>query len=359
VKRILVVKLRSLGDVVLAGPCFAALRRAYPAAWITLLTAPPSHELLKATGWANEVFAYGKAALDRQPLLLKWMKEFRMGQELRKRRFDLALDLYGSHRSAGLVRSSGAPVQAGLDIPETRGFYHLRAPAEDRLTVSARELDLRVMRFAGVEQLEEEVWPVPPAADETAGRFFLANGFTDDDLVVAINPFASCVTKEWGAAKWGAVAAELTAVGIKVFFTCAPMERGRLVEIEIAAGSRFPSYSNASLLPLLGLYQRCRAVLSCDSGPHHLAAAVGTPTVTVWGPERPSRWHPYDAGWHPIVIHEVPCRPCGLAVCIERNHMCMVALKPEGVVKELKRLLRDGEPGRKTVKKGKKFDKTA
>jgi len=358
VKRILVVKIRSFGDVVLAGPCFAALRRAYPKAWITLLTAPPSHELLKATGWANEVFAYNKAALDRQPLLLKWLKGFRMDMELRARRFDLALDLYGSHRSARLVRASRAPVQVGLDIPETKGFYHLRAGADDRLTVSVRELDRRVLRFAEVDVSDEEIWPVPPEADAMAGRFFLSSGFTDDDLVVAINPFASCVTKEWGAAKWGEVAAELSAVGIKVFFTCAPMERGRLVEIEIAAGSRFPSYSNSSLLPLLGLYQRCRAVLSCDSGPRHLAAAVGTPTLTVWGPERPSRWHPYPPEKHPIVIKDVPCRPCGLSVCVDRNHECMVAVKPDTVLKELKRLLRGSEPGQKAKTKGKKFDKT-
>jgi len=356
VKRILVVKLRSFGDVVLAAPAFAALRRAFPGAWITLLTAPPSHGLFKSTGWANEVFAYNKVALDRQPLLLKWLKGFRIGQELRSRRFDLALDLYGSHRSAQLVRSSGAVLQAGLDLPETKGFYHLRVDASDRLTVSARELDKRVMRLAGVEPLDEELWPVSDEADQAAGRFFLDHGFTDDDMVVAINPFASCVTKEWGAAKWGAVVAELTSVGLKVFLTCAPLEQKRLAEIEKAAGGRIPAYAGASLIPLTGLYRRCRVVLSCDSGPRHLAVAVGTPTLTVWGPERTSRWHPYPTDRHPVVQKDMTCRPCGLSVCIERNHACMVGVKPEEVLKELKRLLRENEPKKA---RGKTFDKTA
>lgn len=354
-KRILVVKMRSLGDVVLAAPSFGAIRRAFPKAWITILTSPPSHEILKKTGWANEVFAYNKTALDRQPLLIKWLKGFRFAQELRNRKFDVALDLYGSHRSAQLVKATGAALQAGLDLPETRGFYHARADASDRQTVSVRELDDRVLRLAGVETDAVEAWPVPGEAEEAAGRFFVANGFTDDDLVVALNPFASCVSKEWHPWKWGEVAAELDSVGIKVLFTCAPMERRRLAGIEATSGRRFPSYSNGSLLPLLGLYRRCRAVISCDAGPRHLAAAVGTPTLTVWGPELPSRWHPYELRKHPIVVRDVPCRPCGLSVCVEHNHMCMVGLKTDDVLKALKRLLRDEGP-KKT--RGRKFDHT-
>jgi len=345
-----------LGDVVLAAPAFAALRRTYPTAWITLLTAPPSHQILKSTGWANEVFAYNKAALDRQSLLLKWMKEFRLKQALRSRHFDLALDLYGSHRSAQLVRASGALFQVGLDLPETKGFYHSRVDATDRLTQSVRELDNRVMRLAGVVPSNEELWPVSDEADQAAARFFRAWGFSEEDLVVAVNPFASCVTKEWGAAKWGKVVAEIRSVGIKVFFTCAPLEQKRLAEMEKIFGGKLPAYAGTALLPLTGLYRRCRAVLSCDSGPRHLAAAVGIPTLTVWGPELPSRWHPYSLERHPLVKKEVPCRPCGLSVCIERNHVCMVAVKPEDVLNELKNLLR-GERPQKV--QGKIFNRTA
>jgi len=91
---------------------------------------------------------------------------------------------------------------------------------------------------------------------------------------------------------------------------------------------------------LLGLYQKAVAVVSVDSGPRHLAAAVGTPTLTVWGPEPVSRWHPYSLDKHPVVIKEVPCRPCGLSVCVEKKHECMVALQPADVLKSLKQLLK-------------------
>ena len=68
--------------------------------------------------------------------------------------------------------------------------------------------------------------------------------------------------------------------------------------------------------------------MSVDSGPRHLAAAVGTPTLTLFGPEEPFRWHPYSLERHPIVLREVPCRPCGLSVCVEKKHECMVFLAP-------------------------------
>jgi ADP-heptose:LPS heptosyltransferase len=344
-----------MGDVVQAAPAFASLRRAFPGAWITLLTSPPTHEILKKTGWANEVFAFNKQALDQQPILIRWLKSFRLGLELRSRRFDLALDLYGSHRSAQLVKSSNATIQVGLDLPETRGFYHARAKASDRLTVSARELDTRVLRLVGVEPPDSELWPVPEQAGQYAAQFFSNNGFAEEDLVVAVNPFASCVTKEWHPRKWGEVVRELLTVGVKVFLTCAPLESKRLSEIEAETGMVLPSYSEAFLTPLLGLYQRCRVVISCDSGPRHLAAAVGTPTLTVWGPELPSRWHTYPQEKHPIVVKEVPCRPCGLSVCIEKNHECMVAIQPDEVIRELKKLLKQSK---KVKTKGHQFDRT-
>jgi ADP-heptose:LPS heptosyltransferase len=355
-KRILVVKMRSLGDVVLAAPVFEGLRRTYPTARISLLTSPPAHELLKETGWADEVFVYGKQVLDRQPLVIRWLKEFRVIQGLRSRRFDLAIDLYGSHRSARLVRASRAGIQMGLDLPETKGFYHVRAEASDRVKVSARILDLRVAEMAGIVDTGlETIWPVSGEAEREAAAFCASQGISEEDLLVTVNPFASCVTKEWHPRKWGKLVAELMSVGIRVVLTCAPLERKRLAEIDSAVGCRVPAYTGASLRPLLGIYRRSRVVVSCDSGPRHLAAAVGTPTLTIWGPELPARWHPYDAQKHPIAIREVPCRPCGLSVCIERNHECMVRLEVGEVLKVLKRLLRD-VPERS--KKGRAFDRT-
>jgi len=343
-KRILIVKLRPLGDAILAGTCFEAVRQAFPKAWITALIQPPAHELYKKSGWVNEVLAYHRGAVDRKPFWIRFWKNYRIVQAIKKRKFDLAIDFSASHRSAQLITWGKAGMKIGLGLPGIKKFYDLSAPAEDELSVPATELDQRVLGLIGLKPQSQDrpggYWAVPAEATGYAETFWKANQFSDNDIVVAINPFASCVSKEWYADKWAAVIQELFSHGIKLYFTCAPLERKGLDRFEKEIGKALPIYSGSALLPLMGLYQKSTAVLSVDSGPRHLAAAVGTPTLTVWGPEPMNRWHPYSIEKHPIVFRAVACRPCGLTLCIEKNHECMAKLETSKVVHELKLLIK-------------------
>jgi ADP-heptose:LPS heptosyltransferase len=338
-KHLLLIKLRSLGDVILGARAFAAIRKAHPKALISLLVQPPAHEILKFSGWADEVFAYSKSAMDRQGFFARARKEARLADALKSRKFDLAADFYGSRRSALLSKASGASMKWGLDLPETKGFYDLRINAEDRLVCSAVELDRRVAAVLGAPDCPEVLWPVPPSALEAADLFLEKNKLTSGKNLVAVNPFASCPTKEWYPEKWANLLDGIDRLGLKVFFTCAPLEAWRMAALLGKIRRPLPVYAEGALTPLMGLYRRARAVGSVDSGPRHLAAAVGTPTVTVWGPERPSRWHPYDLKKHPLAVREVPCRPCGLSVCVEKKHECLAMLEPSAVLTALKTLL--------------------
>ena len=343
-KRILAVKLRPLGDSILAGTCFEALREAFPKAWITALVQPPVHELYKVSGWANEVFAYHRRAIDRQPFFTRLWKNYRFVNSLKKRHFDLAVDLSAAHRSAQLIDWSKPGYKIGLGLPPVKRVYDLSAKGDDELSVSATELDRRVLNLIGLEpkphDREGGYWHVPSEALQYADTFWRASRFGKNDVVIAVNPFASSESKEWYPAKWAAVIKELLGNGLKLFFTCAPLERVGLAKIEKELGRTLPIYSGRSLISLMGLYRKATAVLTVDSGPRHLAAALGTPTLTVWGPEPLNRWHPYTLEKHPVVLKEVPCRPCGLMVCVEKKHECMMAIQPEDVLKALKKLLK-------------------
>lgn len=343
-KRILVVKLRPLGDAILAGTCFEAVRKAFPMAWITALVQPPANELYKKSGWVNEVMAYHRGAIDRKSFFARVLKNSQMVSALKKRHFDLTIDLSAAHRSAQLITWGQGGLKIGLGLPEIKKFYDLSANAEDELKVPAVELDHRILRLIGLETEPHDrvggYWKVPDEAVYFADNFWKANRFTEDDLVVGVNPFASCASKEWYPEKWAAVIRELEGHGLKLYFTCAPLEKKGLESIEAALDHGLPVYTGSALTPLMGLYKRSALVLSVDSGPRHLAAAVGTPTLTVWGPEPVNRWHPYTLERHPIVIRQVPCRPCALTVCVEKKHECMAQLEPDLVVKEVKNLLR-------------------
>jgi ADP-heptose:LPS heptosyltransferase len=343
-KRILVVKLRPMGDAILAGTCFEAIRQAFPKAWITALIQPPAHELYRIAGWANEVMAYHRGSIDRQFFWTRAWKNYRIVKALRKRQFDLAIDFSASHRSAQLITWGRAGAKIGLGLPPIRSFYDLCADGNDELKVSAVELDKRILALIGLEPKPHDrpqgYFPVPSDAIQYADTFWRANRFTKEDIVIAVNPFASCESKEWYPSKWAEVIKELQANGMKLFFTCAPLEKKGLEKIEKELGKKLPVYAGSALTPLLGLYHRSAAVISVDSGPRHLAASVGTPTLTVWGPELVSRWHPYGPERHPVVLREIACRPCGLSVCVEKKHECMVALSPSDVLKALKQLLK-------------------
>jgi ADP-heptose:LPS heptosyltransferase len=343
-KRILAVKLSPLADAILAGPAFEALREAFPQARITALVRPAARELYESSGWADEVIGYDPEAMERRPFWTRIWRNDQLMNSLQRRYFDLAVDFSASSRSAQWVAWSKAVLKAGLGLPSLKSHYDLAAPVKDLPRMEAVEVDRRVLSLFKINPKPHDrldgFWSVPEKADEYAATFWKANRFAQGDMVLALNPFAGCASKDWYPAKWAAVIRELTSNGLKLFFTCVPAQRQRLGVLEKEAGKSIPVYAGTSLVPLLGLYRKCAAVLGVDSVLRHLAAAVGTPTLTVWGPEPLSRRHPYSPENHPVLVKQVPCRPCGLTVCVEKKHECMVALQPEDLLRSLRQLLK-------------------
>ncbi len=343
-KRILVIKLNPLADTILAGPAFEALREAFPQARITALVRPAAHELYEQSGWANEVMGYDPEVVGRQAFWTSVWKNDKFMKALQNRHFDLAVDFSATERSAQWADWSKAVLKVGLGLPSIKSHYDLASLVKDSTKVAPTEVDRQVLSLFKITPKPHDrsygFWRVSEKTAEYANTFWKANRFGQGDMVLALNPFAGCESKEWYPAKWAGVMKELTANGMKLFFTCSPLQKAKLGAIEKEAGQSFPVYASASLLPLLGLYQKCAAVVGVDSVYRHLAAAVGTPTLTLWGPEPLGKRHPYSLDNHPMVVKMVPCRPCKLTVCMDKKHECMVALRPEDVLKDLKQLLK-------------------
>jgi ADP-heptose:LPS heptosyltransferase len=343
-KRILVVKLRSLGDTLLSAPAFEALRVAFPQARITALVDPSVHELFLNSRWADEVLAYSQEAMDRLSFFGRAWRAGRFIGALQKRYFDLALDLSGTPTSAKLVAQSGAAVKMGPGFEALASSYDDPVAVPSGRRLSSMEIDGLLLKSLGVEPRALErsggIWNVPQEARSFAETFWKANRFTEKDMVLALNPFAAYPTREWYPSKWAMVIRELDANGIKCFITCLPAHKDRLKDIEKEAGPSLPVYSGTNLTPLLGLYQRTTLFVGVNAGYRHLAAGVGAPTLTLWGPDPLKRDHLYSAERHPQVLKEVPCRPCRLTVCVDKKHECMVALQPEDVLKAIKQSLK-------------------
>jgi heptosyltransferase-2 len=158
-----------------------------------------------------------------------------------------------------------------------------------------------------------DAWPVDPYADG-AGP------------VVLMAPGATWSAKQWPAAHYAALARRLAADGLRVFILAGPAERDQGQGIAEQGGARLLPPTDARMMA--EAIRRAAVLISTDSGARHVAVAVGTPSVGIYGPSDPAIWSVAEPR-HPILRLELPCSPCGLTRCPLPGHPCMNALTPE------------------------------
>lgn len=283
--RILICRLSHIGDCILTLPMVRALRKARPDAWIAWATENPSPQLLNDHPDLNEVIKIPKGWLKKPGTILS------VRRELKKRAFDIAIDPQSLAKSAMLARVSGAAVRIGF-----RGEYgrELSTWFNNRTVqpVSSHLVDrsLELLGELGIEPEGEPEFDLP--IRETAhcyiDQFLNERGINDSRFVVA-NPGASWPSKRWEPERFGELAHRLHEhTRLNTIVTWAGEE-----ELEMAMSICAGSDGTAILAPktdlqqLASLLQRSELFIGCDTGPLHLAAAVGTVCVGLYGPTRP------------------------------------------------------------------------
>jgi heptosyltransferase-1 len=328
-----------MGDVLLSSPVFQAVRSSFPKAWIAILTTSPVYEILKISGWVDHVFVYDWEKIKNQGFISRLLNDYQIIQDLKKFNFDLMIDLYGSRRSSHFLKKIGTGFRIGIELDHQKGAYDLEVPVQYRNKGSVLDMDRKVLELIGIEVNQSVTWKVPVQALSYADTFWKWAKFENESKVIAINPFASCMTKEWEIEHWVEVMNQLTKRNIPFFLTGAPFEKKKIQRLKNSIHYKVQSYTQTSLIGLMGLFKKAQLVISVDSGPRHLAAGIGTPTLTLFGPEEVNRWHPYAQDKHPVLIKELSCRPCGLSVCIVLKHKCMRSIYPEMVIQKVDAML--------------------
>jgi heptosyltransferase-3 len=311
--RALVVKLRHHGDVLLASPVLSVLKAHAPRMEIDALvydeTAPmldghPALAQLHAVGrqWRSLGF-YGQLSKERSLL-----------RALRGRRYDLLLHLTDHARGAWLARLLGAryrvaPVVGGRGRWWQRSFTHFYPLIPNRHRV---EVNLDALRRIGVQPglQERKVHFVPGRdADEKISALGLPAGF------VHMHPASRWTFKCWPAERNAQLIDRLAAEGHAVVLTAAPDESGFVADILARVASKPVNLAGQLCLKELGaLTARARLFIGVDSMPMHLAAAMGTPTVALFGPSNENEWGPWNVEQR-IVTTTHSCRPCGVDGC--------------------------------------------
>ena len=342
ISRVLVIQLGDIGDVVSATPAFRAVRERFPEALLAVLVREGFGGLLEDDPLHDRIFEVRR----KQGMLAdRVLEPLRLIGELRRQRFDLVIDLRGDDRGVYMSLASGAPVRAAMrygHMPWRDAFYtHLVIPPPpEARTRGAAYQSLDVIRPLGIDTAD----PVPRlhVSEETLKRVRQILPGGDSRSRVTINPFTRWKYKEWDYGKWAEVVRWLD--GEKGY---RPVLVGSLAEREAAA--RIASEAGGGVVNLAGQtsLKELAALLSLsafhagvDSAAPHIAAAVGTPTITIYGPTDWRDWAP-EGGNHRVIRPERDCVPCRQKGCRgEGRSECLEELKTDRVMSEIEAFAR-------------------
>ena len=332
--RFLLVRLGALGDIVHAIPVAAALGRAFPAARVDWLVSARHHELLDLVPVIHRRLVVG----DRGRSLLTAIRE------LRRTRYDVVFDLQGLLKSAVLARLSGAPRVVGFSSPYlrermARPFYTdvydpggggMYDPNERSHVV---QMNLGLLTVIGLAPAPPE-FPLVEIDTETARAMRERAG----NRYALVNPGAAWPNKRWPAGRYGAVARALDKRhGLKTIVSWGPGEEALAREVvREGAGAALLS-PRTSIADLVSLVRGATLMISGDTGPIHVAAALGTPIVGIYGPTRPSRngpWAPGDI----TISRDAVCQCHHLRRCT-RDRMCLLDVETAEVLDAVERRL--------------------
>jgi heptosyltransferase-1 len=359
-KKILLIKLSALGDVVHTFPVLNKLRRRYPKARIDWLVTPGIAELLRYNPAINHVIEFLRSEWAEPWRPAPYVSTARLIAQLRAAEYDLVIDLQGQLRSAVLAFTSGAPVRIGFDKPRADAFTSLSRiiPEEARKhawkgaregswlaytdTIPLPTLDIHpVERYLGVGPMlglddgpADFSFPIPQEATARIDGLLEYHEIAKATIAV-VAPGTVWETKQWRADAFAEVARRLLQQRLAVVLIGSKGERGLCEEIARLAPGVINLAGETALSELAALISRATVCVTNDSGPMHLAVALGRPVVSVFGPTDPVWAGPYRQP-ESVVRAGVPCSPCYLRRLKDcpNGHACMQQVPGADVIKK-------------------------
>jgi lipopolysaccharide heptosyltransferase II len=352
--KILLIRLRLIGDVVFTTPIPRALKRAFPGSHVAYLVEPQAAPVVTGNPHLDEVIIAPKPRG-----IARVAEDVRLARRLRGARYDMVIDLHGGPRSAWLALATGAPQRIGYEI-QGRSWMYTRAVARPRAlrprhsVVNQWDLldAIGAWPAGGPDPARDAVEMAPDAgaAERMAGRLGRSGVAEVHELIVvhvsAGNPF-----RRWPEPAFTALVQGLADASPlrRIVLSSGPSDRDAARRIGSAAkqalgaaADRILDIGEFDLPELRALVERSRLFIGGDTGPLHIAATTATPIVGIYGPTEPARSAPWRDPRLPtesVEIAGLPCRPCDQRVCEPGDFRCLTTLRPEQVLSAAERAM--------------------
>jgi heptosyltransferase-3 len=340
VKRVLVIKLRHIGDVLMMTPMLRALKDAMPDAGITVVVPDGMEELLSANPCVNEVLTFRKGG--------GLIKDLKLLKTLRAGKFDIAINMTEGDRGAVMCLASGAKIRIGAD-PKGRGFLGkgrlFTSLVPQRWDRHRALMDLEMAVPLGIKPSNQglELY-TSRCDDEYVGGLLADQGIEDGEPIATVHPTSRWLFKCWKDESVAEVIDYLQARGLRVIITSGPDKKETEKAARIASLAKSRPIDLTGLLTLgqlASLLKMSRLFFGVDSAPMHVAAAVGTPVVALFGPSDHKVWAPFTDKARVVMKKDMfPCLPCRKDGCGgSKKSDCLEAITVQEVVFAIEELL--------------------
>lgn len=342
-RRILAIRLAYLGDIVMTLPALEALKRQYPTAELHFLTSSQAAPLLRGNPFVDNVIVYdapwfygglGSSAL---------LAYRRVLSQLRGLDFDLAIDFRGDIRNIALILAQ-SKARSKASYTSGGGGRLLTAPVHWPRVGHKIEFHLDLVRALGIPAASSDPLIYVTTEELEAARTLLKReGADDEKQLVVIHPGARVQLKQWSVERFNAVARSLEPEGYRIAITGSKQECELSQAVAKGCRNALDLAGTLTIRQFAAVVAQAEALIGNDSAPIHLAAAVGTPTVAIFGPSKPNETAPRGER-HRAVWSDCPDRDwCDENRCYNGSESCLDAVSVEMVTAAVSELLRQGK----------------
>lgn len=336
IRRVLVVRLRSIGDTVLSTPSLIALKRFLPDAQVDVLLEDWVAPVLEGFEGIDNVLTFKKDDLTSR-LKTIW--------QIRRNKYDAAFNLHGGTTATFFVRASGAKNRIGFREYQYSFLYnHLLSSAEDfwqKKPIHSAEQQLALLGSVGIPVEDKPKSRL--TVTETAKNAIEAklSAFSPQPSAFALlHPVAAFDTKQWATENFAQTAEFLNKKGLQIIAVATKKEREVLDKLKKLASVPIVSFDDLTLPEITALASKAKIFVGNDSGIAHIAAAVQTSSVVIFGSSNINHWRPWTDAPNEVIYEKFACQPCAGYFCKEFTEpQCILSVKTETVMEAIERVL--------------------